>query len=86
LLNRPIAVQYLILGMLKSLYPAEFVKRLSASKGCKDLFCKANGTEMIYEILLEEKYPAWKLIEFQKKERDLFLETRSKYLLNYPEG
>jgi uncharacterized protein YbbC (DUF1343 family) len=84
---RPVAVQYLILGMLKSLYPTEFLKRFSKSSATsKDLFCKANGTDAIYEILLQEKYPAWKLIEFQKKEREQFLEKRHKYLLNYPDG
>ncbi len=82
---RPLAIQYLILGMLKSLYPTEFLKELSASKGAKDLFCKANGTEAIYDILIQEKYPAWKLIEFQKNERELFLAKRKKYLLSYPE-
>lgn len=82
---RPLAVQYLILGMLKSLYPTEFLQKLSSSKASKELFCKANGTETIYEILVEEKYPAWKLIEFHKKERELFLEIRHKYLLHYPE-
>lgn len=77
---RPLSVQYLILGMLKSLYPKEFTKRLVES-GSKDLFCKANGTEAVYEILLKEKYPAWKLIELHKAEREAFLETRKKYLL-----
>jgi uncharacterized protein YbbC (DUF1343 family) len=80
---RPLSVQYLILGMLKSLYPKEFEKRISSS--AKDLFCKANGTDAVYEILLKEKYPAWKLIDFQKAERESFLETRKKYLLAYPD-
>jgi uncharacterized protein YbbC (DUF1343 family) len=82
---RPLAVQYLLLGMLKSLYPAEFMQRMSDAKATKDLFCKANGTELIYDILLQEKYPAWKLIEFQKGERESFLEKRKKYLLSYPD-
>ncbi|PIS02342.1 MAG: DUF1343 domain-containing protein [Chlamydiae bacterium CG10_big_fil_rev_8_21_14_0_10_42_34] len=77
---KPLSVQYLLLGMLKSLYPKEFEKRL-ASGGSKDLFCKANGTDAVYEILLNEKYPAWKLIELHKKERESFLEKRKKYLL-----
>lgn len=77
---RPLAVQYLLLGMLKSLYPEEFMKRLESSTH-KDLFCKANGTEAVYEILSKEKYPAWKLIEFQREEREAFLEIRKKYLL-----
>ncbi|MES2273364.1 MAG: DUF1343 domain-containing protein, partial [Chlamydiota bacterium] len=79
---RPVAVQYLLLGMLKSLYPKEFSKRLGETKG-KDLFCKANGTEAVFEILTHEKYPAWKLIELQRAEREAFLEKRKKYLL-YP--
>lgn len=77
---RPLSVQFLILGMLKSLYPKEFVKRLSETKH-KDLFCKASGTEAVYEILLKEKYPAWKLIDLHKNEREAFLEKRKKYLL-----
>jgi uncharacterized protein YbbC (DUF1343 family) len=77
---RPLAVQYLILGMLKSLYPKEVIKRLSEDSG-KDLFCKASGTEAVYEILMKEKYPAWKLIELHKSEREAFLEKRQKYLL-----
>lgn len=78
---RPLAVQYLLLGMLKSLYPKEFEKRVAGSS--KDLFCKANGTEEIYEILMREKYPAWRLIEYQKGERAQFELKRKKYLLNY---
>lgn len=77
---RPLAVQYLILGMLKSLYPAQIEKMLKESKG-KDLFCKANGTSAVLDILQNEKYPAWKLIELHKEERTAFLEKRSKYLI-----
>ncbi len=77
---KPLSVQYLLLGMLKSLYPKEFTKRLTEISS-KDLFCKANGTEAVYEILLKEKYPAWKLIELHKNERATFLEKRKKYLL-----
>jgi uncharacterized protein YbbC (DUF1343 family) len=79
---RPLSVQYLLLGMLKSLYPKEVLSRL-AQNTSKDLFCKANGTDAVYEILLKEKYPAWKLIELHKAEREAFLEKRKKYLI-YP--
>lgn len=81
---RPLAVQYLILGLLKSLYPEEFLKKINESASHVDLFCKANGTDAIFNILVQEKYPAWKLIEFQKEERETFLEKRKKYLLPYP--
>jgi uncharacterized protein YbbC (DUF1343 family) len=78
---RPLAVQYLLLGLLKSLYPKEFMQRLNASPGSKNLFCQANGTEAVFRILAEEKYPAWKLINLQKTEREAFLDIRKKYLL-----
>jgi uncharacterized protein YbbC (DUF1343 family) len=78
---KPLSVQYLILGLLKSLYPKEFMERIEKNKEGKELFCKANGTDEIYRMLIEEKYPAWKLIEFQKKDREAFLEKRKQYLL-----
>jgi len=77
---RPVAVQYLILGMLKSLYPKEFTQRLESSSSAKDLFCKANGTDAIFQLLSSEKYPAWKMIHWQKEEREAFLDKRKKYL------
>lgn len=77
---RPMSVQYLLLGMLKNLYPKEFLKRLQETSR-KDLFCKANGTDAVYEILLKEKYAVWKLIELHKTEREAFLGKRKKYLL-----
>lgn len=77
---RPLAVQYLLLGMLKSLYPKEFLKHFENCPG-KDLFCKANGTEKVYDILLNDKYPAWKLIELHREEREAFMAIRKKYLL-----
>src|SRR3990167_1912634 len=77
---KPLSVQFMLLGMLKSLYPQEFNLRL-AKLGSVDLFSKANGTDAVYRILLNEKYPAWKLIELHKKERNVFLEKRKQYLL-----
>ncbi len=79
---RPLAVQYLILGMLKSIYPKEFLKRLDSNASSKELFCKANGTDEIYNILKNERYAAWKMIEFQKKEREDFLKIRKNYLIS----
>lgn len=77
---KPLSVQFLILGMLKSLYPEEFTKKLTSSPK-KELFYKASGTAKVYETLLNEKYPAWKLIELHKSEREAFLEKRKKYLI-----
>jgi uncharacterized protein YbbC (DUF1343 family) len=78
---RPLSIQYLILGMLKSLYPQEFSRHIQGNESTKDLFCKVNGSEQVYTILLTEKFPAWKLIEWQSEQRSTFLHKRQKYLL-----
>jgi uncharacterized protein YbbC (DUF1343 family) len=81
---RPVVVQYMILGLLKNLYPKQVnghLAKLNSSK--KNLFCKANGNEEMFTILNREKYVAWKLILYQKEEKEMFRKTRKKYLL-YP--
>ncbi len=78
---RPVGVQYLLLGMIKSLYPKEFAERVALSGPRKELFCKANGTEEVLTILTKEKYATWKLLELHRAERTAFLEKRKKYLL-----
>ena len=79
---RPLSVQYMILGLLKTLYPSQIAAHLAAlDKNRRELFCKANGTDKILKIFEDEKYVAWKLIHFQKEERQKFISIRSKYLL-----
>ncbi len=82
LVYRPLVIQYYLLGMLKSLYPKEFMSRIqNVSAQKKDLFFKVTGNEEIYNFLINEKYIIWKLIEFQKDEREQFINKRQKYLL-----
>ena len=79
---RPVTIDYLIMGVLKSLYPHEVVQRLKALPEKKrKLFCNANGTSAIWELLLQEKYAGWKMVSVDQKERVAFLEKRAKYLL-----
>ncbi len=81
-LYRPLAVQYMLLGVLKSLYPKQMQTKLAAVTPQKrELFCKANGNEAMWTTLLREKYVAWKLILYQKEEREEFRAKRQKYLL-----
>lgn len=81
---RPLSVQYLILGILKSLYPEKVKAHLDTlSTAKKDTFCKVNGNQEILRLLSEEKYIAWKMILFEKEERAAFIKKREKYLL-YP--
>ncbi len=55
------------------------VNALEPSK--KELFCKASGNDEMLALAAEEQYVAWKLILFQKEEREQFLKERIKYLL-----
>jgi uncharacterized protein YbbC (DUF1343 family) len=81
---RPVTTQYMILGILKNLYPKQVMARLKAIEPAKkDLFCKANGNETMLSLLQKEPYVAWKLISFQKEEKERFIEERKQYLL-YP--
>ena len=79
---RPVSTQYMILGILKNLYPKQILARLDTIEPSKkDLFCKACGNDAMLNMLRDEKYVAWKLILFQKEEREQFLIERKKFLL-----
>lgn len=78
---RPLSVQFALLGILKSLYPKEFEKKMSTiSVAKKRLFCLASGNDKILTMLEKEKYVTWKLLEFDKDKREDFLKKRQKYL------
>lgn len=78
---RPISTQYLLIGALKSLYPTKFAQGLAASKDRIEMFNKVNGTEVVYNTLLNDKFVIWKLRDLHHEERELFLEVRKKYLM-----
>ena len=79
---RPLTIQYMLLGILKSLYPQKVKQLLSKmSESKKKLFCKACGNDEMWRIITQEKFIAWKLIKFQSDEREAFMEKRSKYLI-----
>lgn len=78
---KPLSVQFSLLGILKSLYPKEFEKKMgSISAAKKNLFCLASGNNKIFSMLEKEKYVTWKLLEFDKDKREDFLKKREKYL------
>ena len=58
---KPMSTQYLLLGMLKGMYPKQFQEALGAAKKKKETLCKLNGTEEIYRLIAEEKNIVWKL-------------------------
>ncbi len=58
---KPVSTQYLIIGMLKSLYLTKFQQAMADAHKRKRMFCLVNGTEEVYRIIQESKYVAWKL-------------------------
>ena len=78
---KPVSTQYLIIGMLKSLYPEKFKTAIESMNANKSLFCKINGCEEIVRMITEDTNIVWKLKAFQQKERAEFLQIRKKYLI-----
>lgn len=77
----PVTTQYLIIGMLKTLYPTAFKKALESSKDRQEMFNKVNGTAEVYRLLKEDNYFIWKLRALHQKERELYQQKRVKYLI-----
>lgn len=81
-LYRPLTVQYHLIGILKTLYPKEFSTKLaSIPQTQKDLFNKANGNSVMLNLIQNEKLITWKLISYQKEEREAFIAKRKQYLI-----
>jgi len=79
---RPVTAGYLIMGVLKSLYPQEVAQRLKSTPQAKKVtFSHVNGTPQILELLTSERYPGWKMASIDLEQRKAFLEKRKKYLL-----
>lgn len=77
----PVATQYLIIGLLKTLYPNQFAEGLKVLKNRVEMFNKVNGTDLVYNIMEQERYITWKLIGIHAKEKQEFLSKRAYYLL-----
>jgi len=79
---KPLATGFLLLGILKSLYPEKVKKILqNLSKEKIDYFNKVVGNSEMFDVLINEKYPAWKLIESQEAQLKKFQSIKKKYLL-----
>jgi uncharacterized protein YbbC (DUF1343 family) len=78
----PVTTQYLIIGILKSLYPTQFKEAIDAAISRKSMFCKVNGTEEVFNIITNSSFVVWKLKDLHKAERQKFTEKRKKYLIS----
>lgn len=76
----PVTTQFLLLGVLKSLYPTQFQKGLEASKQREEMFNKVSGTAEVYRILKDDQYIVWKLRGLHQQERENYLRKRKAYL------
>lgn len=77
---RPIGTFFLILGMLKSLYPKEFKEGIDHLAKRKKVVNKLTGSEQIYDIITKQKFFVWNLMEKLEKERNGFLRKRKPFL------
>lgn len=79
---RPVTTGYLIMGVLKSLYPKEVAQRLKKMPNSKKImFNHINGTSRIWDLFFNELYPGWKMASIDLDARKAFMEKRKKYLL-----
>lgn len=78
----PVTTQYLILGVLKSLYPEKIAEGLKKMEKRKDMFCKVNGNEEVYQLLIKDGFIAYRLKTDCQKDSSQFLNVRKKYLLS----
>ena len=79
---KPLTVQYLLIGVLKSLYPEKVEKQLKAlPPSKKNFFCQINGNDEMLSWLCTEKYVAWKMVKYDEDERQEFLKKRKEYLI-----
>lgn len=77
----PVTTQYLIMSVLKELYPEQTMAALQALEKDPKNFYKVCGTKAVHQILTKEKKPFDKLVAIHKAERAAFMKVRSGYLL-----
>ncbi len=76
----PVETGFLILGILKTLYPAKWQEAISNPKLSK-VFAQYWGTHDVLNILTKEKYAIFPLKGICMKARQSFIQKRAKYLL-----
>lgn len=77
---QPVKVQFMILSILKSLHPKEMKAAIAKMEKREEIFCNVTGSDKIYHLLKNKKYPGWKMISVDEKKREEFAGKRKKYL------
>ncbi len=77
---KPVKTGLMMLGILKSLYPKIMNEKLdSTTQLFRGLYNQVNGSEKYLSILINEKFPAYKLIQEQEKDHLSFEQMKVKY-------
>jgi len=80
---RPVSTQFLLLGILKSLYPKQVAESMEKrTEFQKSAFIRTAGSDDIWQILQNTRYATWPLVLFDEKNRKKFLEKRKPYLFS----
>ena len=83
LVYKPLEAYSILLGGIKGLYSTHVKKLLKkVSKNKQDLFCKASGSALNWDLLQKNRPFSWKLIEECRIDSQKFLQKRKKYLFS----
>lgn len=77
---KPLAIQFLIIGTLKRLYPTHFEEGVKNNTKRKEMFSKVLGSSKAWNLLLEKRNLILELRAINEVERRTFYEKRKKYL------
>lgn len=80
-LYRPVTTQFVLLGILKSLYPQQFAEGVPTKPQSCEMLSKVTGTEIVHNRLTSADYIGWELAGLDMERRTAFLEKRKAYLL-----
>lgn len=81
---KPVETQFVILGVLKTLYPQRFSLALQSLKkvpGRFEEFTELVGSQEVLKIMMHKKYIAWPLKEICRQSRRDFESERIQYLI-----
>ncbi len=78
---KPVTTQFMIMGIIKSLYPKEFKESVGSAINKRDVFCKVTGGEEVYDIMKNMPHIVWPLKILHQKEREEFAVLRQRYMI-----
>ena len=79
---KPVKTGNMLLGILKTLYPVQFTKKLKNTPANSiSLFNKASGSDKYLSTLQKEPFPAYQLIQHNQDDNSHFIEKRKNYLI-----